>query len=335
MIITSGNVQMGSSRKFLQSNNVLAGSTAMSAAGMYGKGGTGGVSGGFKNTGFLGNLVYRLDAAQKAQKTGKPQMITEPPDEQVKAQTINYLLQMLFGRQNQSGLFGSFLGQGGFQMVNHAYYSSYQESEETSFSTTGKVVTADGREIDFNVDVTMSRSFCEEYYETYQTLEPALCDPLVINLDGNVANVSDQKFYFDLDADGKEDEISRLGAGSGFLALDKNGDGKINDGSELFGTSSGNGFYDLAQYDLDGNGWIDEADEIFDKLKIWTMDADGTSKLYTLKESGVGAICLTNVNTDFSLNNPDNVTNGVIRRTGVFLREDGSASTIQHVDLAM
>ena len=55
----------------------------------------------------------------------------------------------------------------------------------------------------------------------------------------DTADVRDQTFKFDLDADGREDEISMLGKGSGFLALDKNGNGKIDDGSELFGTKSG------------------------------------------------------------------------------------------------
>ena len=54
-----------------------------------------------------------------------------------------------------------------------------------------------------------------------------------------------------------------LGSGSGFLALDKNGNGKIDDGSELFGTKSGDGFADLAEYDSDGNGWIDEKGRVY------------------------------------------------------------------------
>lgn len=99
-------------------------------------------------------------------------------------------------------------------------------------------------------------------------------DPLMINLDANIGSVSDQKFFFDLDSDGKEEQISFAGKGSGFLALDKNGDGKINDGSELFGTSSGDGFKDLAEYDEDKNGWIDENDSIFSKLKVWTKDEE-------------------------------------------------------------
>ena len=157
------------------------------------------------------------------------------------------------------------------------YY--YEETEETSYTTQGTVKCADGREISFNLNLNMSRSFQEYYEENYAVLEASMCDPLVINLDGNIAELSDQTFHFDIDGDGETDEINRLAKGSGYLSLDKNGDGKINDGTELFGTASGNGFADLAAYDEDGNGFIDEGDEIFDKLKIWIMDENGNEQL--------------------------------------------------------
>ena len=93
-----------------------------------------------------------------------------------------------------------------------------------------------------------------------------------------MANLTDQKFFFDIDADGKKDEISELAAGSGYLALDHNNDGKINDGSELFGPESGDGFADLAEYDDDGNGWIDENDAVWKKLKIWCRNKKGENE---------------------------------------------------------
>jgi hypothetical protein len=117
--------------------------------------------------------------------------------------------------------------------------------------------------------------------------------------------------------------------------LDKNGDGVINDGSELFGTKSGDGFKDLAQYDNDNNGWIDENDSIYDKLRIWTKDENGQDKLFALGQKGVGAIYLGSANTDYYLKNASNVTNGEIRKTGVFLNENGSVGTVQHVDVAV
>ena len=165
--------------------------------------------------------------------------------------------------------------------------------------------------------------------------KPRLCDPLVINLNNNVASVSDQKFLFDIDADSTKDSISMLESGSGYLALDKNGDGVINDGSELFGTESGNGFRDLAAFDQDQNGWIDEADEIFQKLRIWTKDENGNDMLLSLSDAGVGAIYLGYENTDFALNSmQDNTTNAMVRRTGIFLYENGGSGSVQQLDLA-
>ena len=210
---------------------------------------------------------------------------------------------------------------------------SYMEEQSYSFSTTGTVVNSEGQEISFNLDVSMSRSFYAEYGRTFEE-NVSFCDPLVINLDADIAEISDQKFFFDLDCDGNEEEISAFGNGTGLLALDLTEDGIINDGKELFGTKSGDGFKDLARYDTDHNGWIDENDEIWEKVKIWVKEADGTDKLYSLKDKGVGAIYLGKTGTVYDYKNTLNQTNARLRATGLFLYESGMAGTMQQVDLA-
>lgn len=209
------------------------------------------------------------------------------------------------------------------------------ETEITTFESKGKVQTSDGRSLEFNVEVGMSRAFMEKL-DLLEAEDYIFTDPLVINYDTSMAAISDQKFMFDLDADGKEESISFAERGSGFLALDKNGDGVINDGSELFGTKSGDGFRDLAAFDEDGNGWIDENDSVFNKLKVWTKDENGKDMLLDLKQADVGAIFLGSVDTEFSLQNVNHETDAVIRKTGIFLKEStGEVSTINHVDMAM
>lgn len=270
----------------------------------------------------------------------------------IKTQTINYLLSMLFGRKFVEPSYGqdSFYNNNDFAELmqtassdlqalssskNSEEFFYFSENETTCFDTTGTVKTANGREISFNINLEMSRSFTKLAGKQIDFNKPVTCDPLVINLNQSVADVSDQKFFFDLDADGEKESISRLNAGSGYLALDKNEDGVINDGSELFGAANGNGFEDLAQYDADENGWIDEADEIFSKLRIWTQDENGNDKLMTLAEAGVGAIYLGYEDTDFALNSlADNKTNALIRKTGIFLYENGMSGTVQQMDLA-
>lgn len=209
------------------------------------------------------------------------------------------------------------------------------EFEGTTFASKGIVKTQDGRDIDFNISVTMTRAFTSEI-NTLEVQQYIKTDPLIINIGSNIASVSDQKFLFDLDSDGKKENISFAGEGSGFLALDKNGDGKINDGSELFGTQSGDGFRDLALLDDDGNGWIDENDSVFSRLKVWTKDADGNDYLIDLKKADVGAIYLNNADTQFSLKNDENRLNAEIKKTGIYLKEStGAAGTINHVDLVV
>lgn len=210
------------------------------------------------------------------------------------------------------------------------------EKESTVFSTVGVAKTQDGRELTFNLDLEMSRSFMQ-YSSIEWSEQVVMKDPLVINLNSNPASLSDQKFCFDIDSDGKEDNISYLNKDSGYLALDKNGDGKINNGKELFGANTGNGFAELSSYDLDKNGWIDENDEIFNKLKIWIKSDDGTDKMITLKDADIGAIYLGSTETDFLLRSGNTgQVNGQIVRTGVYLKNStGEAGTAQQIDVSV
>lgn len=213
----------------------------------------------------------------------------------------------------------------------------YSEAETTTFDTKGLVKTSDGREISFDLSLSMSRSFMEETHLEQRIGDVmTFYDPLVINMDVPTAAVTNQKFLFDIDSNGTQEQISTLSKGSGFLALDKNGDGIINDGSELFGTESGDGFKDLAAYDMDGNGWIDENDSIYENLRVWTKDYEGKDTLLSLKEADIGAIYLGHVSTGFDLKDAEtNDTNARIQSTGIYLHEStGEAGTIQHVDFS-
>ena len=219
----------------------------------------------------------------------------------------------------------------GFEYNRH---ESYYEAEQTSFSASGVVRTTDGKEIDFSLALSMSRSYYEESnISIRQGNAPKTQDPLVINFEGSAAQLSNQRFKFDLDADGKTEDINFLAGGSGFLALDRNGDGKINNGSELFGTKSGDGFADLVALDSDKNGWIDENDAVYEQLRVWIKDASGKDLLSTLKQSNVGAIALARTETPFEIKTSSNELLGQIRSSGIFLREDGKVGTVQQVDL--
>ncbi len=208
-----------------------------------------------------------------------------------------------------------------------------EEYESSRFSAHGTVRTADGQCLAFALDFKQTRHFsCET--TRVEAGSFVLRDPLVVNIDVSAASLSQRRFAFDLDADGISESIPELGGGSAFLAFDRNGDGRIGNGQELFGTASGNGFSDLAKLDDDGNGWIDAADRAYAQLCLW-MPGDAGEQLKRLGQEGIGALALGHVATPFTLTDANNATLGQIRHSGLYLREDGRAGTLQQVDLAV
>ena len=217
--------------------------------------------------------------------------------------------------------------------IEYDRHETIRESEQTSFSAEGIVRTSDGKEIRFRLALEMSREFFQKSDISIRAGDAVRKDPLVINFDGTAAQLTDTKFDFDIDSDGAADSISFVGAGSGFLALDKDGNGAIDNGSELFGTQSGDGFADLSAYDGDGNNWIDENDAVYAKLLVWSKNAAGQDTLSTLAQRNIGALYLGSIATPFDLKNASNDLQGQVRSSGIYLREDGGAGTVQQIDL--
>ncbi len=137
------------------------------------------------------------------------------------------------------------------------------------------------------------------------------CSPLLIDLDDVSFELTAPAAgtRFDIDADGTLDQIAWTHAGrlDGFLALDRNGNGNIDDGSELFGDSTPlpdgsrarNGFEALFAFDSfagNQNGFIDPGDPIFTELSVWVdMDHDGRvapDELRSLHSLGIAALTL-------------------------------------------
>ncbi|MET0068074.1 MAG: hypothetical protein ABW076_17140 [Candidatus Thiodiazotropha sp.] len=278
---------------------------------------------------------------------------SEPPMGDLKIQLLKLLIERFTGReidiltpdelnpdaeaveveqsQTQSQTSDQSVGWG----LIYDFYASHYESERTEFQAQGVVQTADGREISISLELSMSREFFSETSIELRAGDAVMKDPLVVNFNGTAAQLTERNFSFDIDADGREEQIAFVRPGSGLLALDRNADGRINDGSELFGALSGDGFSDLSAHDQDANGWIDEADAIYSRLRIWTKSADGEDSLIALGQAGVGAIYLGSVETPFLLKNAANETLGQFRQSGVYLTEEGQVGSLQQVDLVV
>ena len=203
---------------------------------------------------------------------------------------------------------------------------SEQEITEVAFS--GQFQTADGRSISLDLSYSLQRSYSATAISANVT-SGAATDPLVLNFDGLGARLSTDRYGFDLDSDGADDAVAKLASGSAYLALDRNGDGRINNGSELFGTVSGDGFADLAAYDVDGNGFVDGADPVFSQLSLYRPN----DALRSLASEDVGAIFLGNIDSPARLTDANNQSLGQLRATGFYLSNSGGAGLVQQVDL--
>ncbi len=218
--------------------------------------------------------------------------------------------------------------------IEYDYHAEYSESESTTFAAEGVVRTADGRDIRFTLETSLSRSFSARENISLRAGDAVLKDPLMLDFAGPASSLSDLRFAFDLDADGTKEQVP-LPGGRGMLAFDRDGNGRIDDGRELFGPTTGQGFEELAALDADGNGWLDEADPAFAHLRLWRPDASGVGTLQTMKDANAGAFWLGRVDTPFSLRGADNEVLGQMRASSVYLREDGTAGTVSQVDLSV
>ena len=207
------------------------------------------------------------------------------------------------------------------------------QTQSLAFSAGGTVRTADGQTIQFSLNMSLTTTHTEETHVSLRAGDAVLKDPLVLTFEGPVGALANTRFTFDLDADGTADQMPFVAQGSGFLVFDRNGNGAVDDGRELFGAQSGDGFADLAQFDDDGNGWIDTADAVFSRLQVWRLDDQGKPALSALASTGVGALYLNRVATPLALRDVQGNQQGQLRASSVYLTETGQVGSVQQIDL--
>ncbi len=206
--------------------------------------------------------------------------------------------------------------------------------ENSNFQAQGTVRTSDGKSIQFDLSFELQRQTHTETAIDVITQAQRKVDPLMLNFGEGPVQLTDHKFAFDLNADGSKEQIS-FASNAGFLALDLNKNGKIDDGRELFGPSTNNGFAELQKYDVDHNGWIDENDPVYEKLQVWSKDASGADQLLNLKQAQVGALCLTNVASRFTVAGTQQQALGQLAASGIWLSEQGKVHQLQQIDLVV
>jgi len=203
-----------------------------------------------------------------------------------------------------------------------------------SFQASAIVQLKDGSTAEVNLNSNIFETH-DLHTQSQMIINGEVVDPLVLTFNSSNAELSQQKIDFDLNVDGEIEAISYATGASAFLALDKNNNGQIDDGGELFGALSGDGFADLARYDENSDDVIDEADAVFSQLRLSSLDTQGELQLSSLADRNVGAIFLNNLATPLNLVDDDNNVTGIVRKSGLFLQDDFTPGVIQHIDIVV
>jgi len=157
--------------------------------------------------------------------------------------------------------------------------------EQTRFSMARVEITEDAITVEWaEFERTRVFAFAAASGEVKET------DPLLLDLDGDGFETTGVGgAAFDLDGDGRLDSASLATGGDALLAMDRNGNGTIDDGTELFGDHHGaaDGIAELAGLDDNGDGRVDAADTAFSALRLFT--AQGTR---SLTEAGIVSLDL-------------------------------------------
>ena len=166
---------------------------------------------------------------------------------------------------------------------------------------------------------------------------PPFKDPLSLDLDGDgQVNTLPRRagVHFDLDNSGFAEQTAWLAPGDGFLVLDRNNNGHIDGGAELFGSETTlnngkvaeNGFEALAEWDSNADGKITAEDAIYHRLRIWQdKNSNGvvnSGELNTLQAHGIAEIHLDYQNGFWDVNDIRH------REIGHFTRADGTPGDI-------
>ena len=173
---------------------------------------------------------------------------------------------------------------------------------------------------------------------------PMYYDPIIIDLnkDGTTTSKLNGAVNFDMDNNGFKEATGWISKDDAFLAYDRNGNGKIDNGNELFGDktvsvgaygytgkTAKNGFEALKEFDSNSDNVIDEKDKDFDKLLLWQdLNTNGLTEegeLKTLKEHNIKSIDLRYKETQIDNNG------NLIKQTSTVTFNDNTTTTADDV----
>jgi len=167
-------------------------------------------------------------------------------------------------------------------------------------------------------------------YNSYETDVAALKDPLLVQFgQQGLGDISGQ-VDFDINQDNKTDKLPTFSGDIGYLVYDKNSNNRADNGSELFGPTTGNGFSELAQLDDNNNGFLDKEDSAYQQLYLWQPEKN---TWLSLAEAEIEAISTVAIATPYTFYNENDEVQAQLRYSSFAISESGRGFGVHHVDV--
>jgi len=210
--------------------------------------------------------------------------------------------------------------------------ASMHGSASSQTSVASKAVEVQSQRINYQISMQISRVDAQVQVQDVQVqdLQVSTSDPLILDMGGEGIELTQagSGAVFDINGDGRKESTAWVKGSSAFLVMDRNNNGTIDDGTELFGDQHGalHGFQELARFDSNSDNIINSRDTVFKALKVY-QDMNGNGRIDSGEVTSLEKAGVASINLDFTQIDSQKSGNRLILK-GSFTTTDGSTRDI-------
>jgi hypothetical protein len=219
------------------------------------------------------------------------------------------------------------------------------EQQQLNFAMQGEFII-DNKKVNLNYQLNLKASYSSIH--SIETTAAALKDPVVIQFGTRSIGYITDYTKFDINNDNKQNDLPIFSGDVGYLIFDKNNNHHVDNGGELFGPTTNNGFSELAQLDSNNNGFFDNQDDKYSQIYIWqpkqtkpnsNEQSPNKQNLVSLSQAGIKAISLNAITTQFNFRDQSKDNKGEINarltQTSFAISENNKTLGVHQIDVRL
>ncbi len=208
----------------------------------------------------------------------------------------------------------------------------HSHKQQLSYQVQGQLII---NEQELLLNYQMSLESTQSSYHKMEVTAAALKDPLIVQFGEQGLGEISSAIEFHINRDNTLDSLPIFSGDVGYLVYDKNSNQQADDGSELFGPRTGQGFNELAELDTNKNGFIDHEDERFEQLFIWQPSKEiiQAEQWLSLQQAKIQAISLSSTTTPYNFYDQQGQIQAQLRQSSFAINNDGLGRGVHQVDV--